>query len=206
MHSTNHLLFIDDLKLLAETDDALSHMTKEVIQFFDVVGLEINKEKSATNSEASADAAVMLEGKDGYKYLGIIEVNRSRQSRESYTKLQSALYTRVKHLCNTRLNGKNLIKAINEHAINLINYYVGLLRLKPKDYAALNKRVRAILTYQGVHLQTDYLERLYLPRDEMGRGLHNIEMRSEQMLFQFSTYLQTNAPGSTRLKQNVIAI
>ncbi|KAI5170413.1 hypothetical protein PAEPH01_1411, partial [Pancytospora epiphaga] len=41
-------------------------------------------------------------------------------------------------------------------------------------------------------------ERLYLPRDEMGRGLHNIEMRSEQMLLQFSTYLQANAPGSTR--------
>ncbi|KAI5173816.1 hypothetical protein PAEPH01_2040 [Pancytospora epiphaga] len=77
MHSTNHLLFINDLKLLVETDDALSLMTKEVIQFFDVVGLEINKEKSATNSEASADAAVMLEGKDGYKYLGIIEDNKS---------------------------------------------------------------------------------------------------------------------------------
>ncbi|KAI5172599.1 hypothetical protein PAEPH01_1775 [Pancytospora epiphaga] len=32
----------------------------------------------------------------------------------------------------------------------------------------------------------------------MGQGLHNIEMRSEQMLLQFSTYLQANAPGSTR--------
>ncbi|KAI5169670.1 hypothetical protein PAEPH01_0903 [Pancytospora epiphaga] len=64
----------------------------------------------------------------------------------------------------------------------------------------------ARLTYQGLHLQPACLERLYLPRDEMGRGLHNIEMRSEQMLPQFSTYLQANAPGSTRLKQNVIAI
>ncbi|KAI5169770.1 hypothetical protein PAEPH01_0985 [Pancytospora epiphaga] len=32
----------------------------------------------------------------------------------------------------------------------------------------------------------------------MGRGLHNIEMRSEQILHQFSTYLQANVPGSTR--------
>ncbi|KAI5182502.1 hypothetical protein PAEPH01_2895, partial [Pancytospora epiphaga] len=48
----------------------------------------------------------MLEGKDGYKYLEIIKVNRSSQNRESYTKLRSALYTQVKHLCNTRLNGK----------------------------------------------------------------------------------------------------
>ncbi|KAI5176556.1 hypothetical protein PAEPH01_2356 [Pancytospora epiphaga] len=125
----------------------------------------------------------MLKGKDGYKYLGIIEDNRSRQSRESYTKLPSVLYVRVEHLCDTRLNGKNLIKAINKHAINLINYYVGLLRLKPEDYAALDKGVRAIFTYQGIHLQPACLERLYLPRDEMGRGLHNIEMRSEQMLF-----------------------
>ncbi|KAI5169305.1 hypothetical protein PAEPH01_0597 [Pancytospora epiphaga] len=76
--------------------------------------------------------------------------------------------------------------------MNLINYYVGLLTLEPEDYAALDKGVRAILTYQGIHLQPACLERLYLPRDEMGRGLHNIEMRSEQMLLQFSTYLQAN--------------
>ncbi|KAI5169874.1 hypothetical protein PAEPH01_1063 [Pancytospora epiphaga] len=72
--------------------------------------------------------------------------------------------------------------------------------------AALDKGVRAILTYQGLHLHPACLERLYLPRDEVGRGLHNIEMRSEQILLQFSTYLQADAPGSTRLKQNVIGI
>ncbi|KAI5168494.1 hypothetical protein PAEPH01_0182 [Pancytospora epiphaga] len=79
-----------------------------------------------------------------------------------------------------------------------MNYYVGVLKLKPKDYATLDKGVRAILTYQGIYLQPACLERLYMSRDEMKRGLHNIKMRGEQMLPRFSTYLQAKAPGSTR--------
>ncbi|KAI4293483.1 hypothetical protein PAPHI01_2757, partial [Pancytospora philotis] len=198
MHATNHLLFVDDLKLLAESDSTLASMTAETQRFFDVVGLEVNREKSATNSGACAEAAVFLEGKDGYKYLGVIEDNRSRPSRESYEKLQTELYARVERLCKTKLNGKNLMKAINEHGVNLINYYVGLLRLEPKDYVELDSGVRRILSGHGIHLQPACLERLYLPRTELGRGLHNIEMRSEQMLLQLSAYLAAKAPISTR--------
>ncbi|KAI5171460.1 hypothetical protein PAEPH01_1644 [Pancytospora epiphaga] len=60
------------------------------------------------------------------------------------------------------------------------------------------EQIHFILEHDFINPQPACLERLYLPRDEMGRGLHNIEMRSEQMLLQFSTYLQANAPGSTR--------
>ncbi|KAI5168774.1 hypothetical protein PAEPH01_0407 [Pancytospora epiphaga] len=62
-HSIKYLLTINDLKLLSEADDALSLITKKIIQFFDVVNLEINKNKSATNFQASADTVLMLEGK-----------------------------------------------------------------------------------------------------------------------------------------------
>ncbi|KAI5171264.1 hypothetical protein PAEPH01_1607 [Pancytospora epiphaga] len=34
----------------------------------------------------------------------------------------------------------------------------------------------------GMHKQPACKERLYLPRDEMGRGLHSVEHRSELML------------------------
>ncbi|TBU10710.1 reverse transcriptase, partial [Hamiltosporidium tvaerminnensis] len=43
-HSTNHLLFIDDLKLLAKDSSTLSAMTGEAKEFLEVIGLEINKE------------------------------------------------------------------------------------------------------------------------------------------------------------------
>ncbi|TBT98549.1 hypothetical protein CWI39_2383p0010, partial [Hamiltosporidium magnivora] len=59
-YSTNHLLFIDDLKLLAKDSSTL----------------KINKEKSATNDTCCEDTATFLEGVNVYKYLGIIEDSR----------------------------------------------------------------------------------------------------------------------------------
>ncbi|KAK1350964.1 hypothetical protein LUQ84_000237 [Hamiltosporidium tvaerminnensis] len=50
-HATNHLLFIDDLKLLAEDGQTLEDMTEEVKKFRNNIGLKINTEKSATNDQ-----------------------------------------------------------------------------------------------------------------------------------------------------------
>ncbi|KAI5169126.1 hypothetical protein PAEPH01_0458 [Pancytospora epiphaga] len=80
MHSTNHLLFIEYLKLLINIDDILCLIAKEVVKFFDVLDLEINKDKVSVNSQASADAVVMLEDKDGYQQFKIIRDNGSYQS------------------------------------------------------------------------------------------------------------------------------
>jgi len=51
-HSTNHLLFIDDLKLLATSGDNLKAMVEESKKFFKTIGLEVNAAKSATNEES----------------------------------------------------------------------------------------------------------------------------------------------------------
>ena len=72
-HTTNHLLFIDDLKLLAESENILTQMAEETQRFFKAVGLEMNKDKSATNTLECQEVATLLEGTQGYKYLGIIE-------------------------------------------------------------------------------------------------------------------------------------
>ncbi|KAK1348888.1 hypothetical protein LUQ84_002032 [Hamiltosporidium tvaerminnensis] len=44
-HSTNHLVFIDDLKLLAKDGTTLEKMTEEVKMFMKNIGLEINRVK-----------------------------------------------------------------------------------------------------------------------------------------------------------------
>ncbi|TBU10851.1 reverse transcriptase [Hamiltosporidium tvaerminnensis] len=157
-HSTNHLLFIDDLKLLAKDSSTLK-----------VIGLEINKDKSATNDTCCEDTATLLEGVSVYKYLGIIEDSRGIPTRA--------------HL--KKLNVKNLFSAINQHAISLINYHIGVLRLEPADFSKLDDVVRAVL-------------RLYLPRTELGRGLHSVELRSEHMLLQLLDCLEKRIEISTR--------
>ncbi|TBU09321.1 hypothetical protein CWI38_2161p0010, partial [Hamiltosporidium tvaerminnensis] len=65
--STNQILFFDDLKLLAKDSSTLSAMTGEAKEFLKVIGLEINKAKSATKDTCCVSV---------FKYLGIIEDNR----------------------------------------------------------------------------------------------------------------------------------
>ncbi|TBU08033.1 reverse transcriptase [Hamiltosporidium tvaerminnensis] len=181
-HSTNHLLFIDDLKLFAKDGSTL--------RIFKKIGLEINKEKSDTDDTCCYDTATLLEGVSVYKYLGIIEDCRGIPTRSAFEEVQSKLISRVERLCHTRLNAKNLFSAINQHAISLINYYIGVLRLEPADFSKLDDAVLAVLVKNMIHLRPGCKKRLYLPRTELGRGLHSVELRSEHMLLQLLDCLE----------------
>lgn len=72
MHITNQLLFIDDLKLLAESDEELQWKMNETKFFFAAIWLEMDKPKSATNSKGCEPDATLLEGKASYEYMWII--------------------------------------------------------------------------------------------------------------------------------------
>ena len=108
------------------------------------------------------------------------------------------MYQRAKRLCNTNLNAKNLFKALNEHALSLMNYYIGVLKIEPEEFANIDHEIRQILIKFKVHMQPANKERLYLPRSEMGRGLNNIEMKSENMLLQLKLTLEEYKNTSTR--------
>ncbi len=157
-------------------------MNEETKKFFKAVGLEVNREKSATNCSGCEDDAVLLEGSQGYKYLGITEDPSSTIKRETFEKVKTEIIKRTEKLCMTKLSGKNMFKAINEHAISVINYHIGLLKLEPADFRSLDFEIRQVLIRHHIHLQPACKERLYLPRNEMGRGLTCIEHRSESML------------------------
>ncbi|XP_076384682.1 uncharacterized protein LOC143263815 [Megalopta genalis] len=122
--------------------------TFETKKFFKTIGLEVNQEKSATNSERCEQDAVKSEGTQGYKYLGITEDATSAVKKETFEKVKAEVLKRTETICKTKLNGKNMIKVINEYAIS-----------------------------------PACKERLYFPRTEIGRGLINVEHRSEYMLF-----------------------
>ncbi|KAI4290877.1 hypothetical protein PAPHI01_0151 [Pancytospora philotis] len=197
-HSINHLLFMDDLKLFATSEDNLAKLADEMRAFFQAIGLEMNREKSATNSAVCEGFAELLEGAAGYKYLGIIEDKTGVPKRECFEKVRAELLARVERLCKTRLNARHLFHAINEHALSLTNYYVGVLRLEPRDFEELDHAVRQCLSRHGLHAQPACKERLYLPRAQLGRGLHCLAFRSELMLTQLSSTLQASFEASTR--------
>jgi hypothetical protein len=152
MYVTNHLLFVDDLKLMAESDDVLKQLMEETKEFFRVIGLEMNKDKSATNTTACAEDATLLEGIQSYKYLGITETACSSISKETFIKVRDEIINRTKRLCESKLNSKNLFKGINEHAISVINYHVGALKLEPSEYSKLDDNIRKVLMDYKIYL------------------------------------------------------
>ena len=94
----------------------------EVKNFFNTIGLEMNKEKSASNSLICKEECNILSSNECYKYLGICENSKSEVSEVTLLKIKKEIYNRTEKLCKTKLNAKNLIKSINEYALSVMNY------------------------------------------------------------------------------------
>ncbi|MGL5690654.1 MAG: hypothetical protein ACRDD8_07515, partial [Bacteroidales bacterium] len=58
--------------------------------------------------------------------------------------------------------------------------------------------IRNVLVEKGIHLQPSNTQRLYLNRDELGRGLCNVEQKSESMLLQLKKTLDSTKNSSLR--------
>ncbi|TBU11402.1 hypothetical protein CWI38_1225p0010, partial [Hamiltosporidium tvaerminnensis] len=93
---------------------------------------------------------------------------------------------------------KDLIKNKYSYPYFRINYHIGVLRLEPADFSKLDDAVRAVLVKNKIHLRPGCKERLYLPRTELGRDLHSVELRSEHMLLQLLDCLEKSKEISTR--------
>jgi hypothetical protein len=199
-YTCNHLLFIDDLKLFSSTEDSLKSMVDETKTFFKTVGLEMNVEKSATNSKLCENDAKLLGSCEGYKYLGITESKESKNVAEIFEIIVKSIESRVESLCKTNLNSRNLIRAVNEFAISQINYYVGIVDIEPEQFRSIDCSIRRIFIRHHVHQQPACKERLYLPRDELGRGLNSVEFKSERMLLQLLKTLESNQETILRRK------
>ena len=159
-------------------------MTEETKVFFKTVGLEMNKDKSATNTKVCSEETRLLDKHEGYKYLGLTESAEGRSLEENVEVIMKEMERRVALLAGTKLNARNSIVAINQHALSLINYYIGILNIEPNKYKEFDDIVRSILIKYHIHHQPACKERLYLPRKELGRGLTNTEFKSERMLLQ----------------------
>ena len=59
--------------------------------------------------------------------------------------------------------------------MSVINYYISVINIDPEEFEKLDKEVRNILTKHKLHFKPSWKESLYLPRDQLGKGLCNIK-------------------------------
>lgn len=184
----NHRLYIDDLKLYAANEEQLKKQLRIVASFSESIGMKMGVDKCAVvhvkrgRIQEGAGQRVMddiiipqLGTEESYKYLGVQQA-LDIKSAEMKKVFRERLFCRMKKVVQSKLNLRSMFEAINIWAIPCIAYSFGVIRWTNAGLKDMDKKVRAILTTHGIHHPRSSVNRLYIPRNEGGRGLLNLEI------------------------------
>ena len=120
----NHLLFMDDLKLYAKSERGLDSLVQTVHVFSSDIGMEFGVKKCAmlvmrrgrlVRSEGivlpDENEIRVIGENDSYKYLGVLEADQIKREEMKET-LTMEYKRRVRKVLQSKLNGRNMVKAI----------------------------------------------------------------------------------------------
>ena len=136
----NHLLFMDDLKVYGKNQNQVDTLVQTIrvvttdmqMEFgINKCAMHIMKRGRLTHSEGitlpdNLQIRGMKEDDDGYKYLGVLEVEGIKHL-EMKELVRKEYFSRVKKILKSKLNGGNTIKAINSRAVSIIRYGAGIV-------------------------------------------------------------------------------
>ena len=200
----SHLLYMDDLKLYAKTSAELESLLNTVRIFSNDISMEFGLEKCATltmnRGKLSQTDGIELPQvgtmkglglEDSYKYLGILEADDIKHAQ--IKKKTSAEYIkRMRKVLKSKLNGGNTIKAINTWAVPVIRYTAGIVDWTRAELDDLDRKTRKVMTANhALHPQSD-VDRLYLSRQQGGRGLQQIHQVVTEEILTLKEYVNNS--------------
>ncbi|XP_078050794.1 uncharacterized protein LOC144477179 [Augochlora pura] len=202
-HKINHLLYMDDIKLYGSNTTHITGILKIVENITTDIGMEfgmnkckqlhIEKGRWITEDEPiTLNNQILdnLEQNETYKYLGF-----QQNTRINHTQIKSHLkkqYTqRLQTLLKTKLNSKNLFKAINTYAIPILTYSFGIIKWSNTDLENMNITTRTQLTkYRNLHPNANK-DRITIARDRGGRGLIDIHILHAKQIKSLRKYFHS---------------
>ena len=197
----NHLLFMDDLKLFADSDQNLTKLVDEVSKFSKDIKMEFGLDKcskctirkgkkvAAMNIQVDEDSHIEDLAEDTtYKYLGI-EENATIEHKKMREKIKKEYLSRLKRICKSYLTPKNKITAVNQLAIPVVTYGFGIVDWPQGDLNYLDIKTRKILTRNKVIYRNQCMDRMYIPRKEGGLGLTEISQAFRSTIVSLGQYL-----------------
>ena len=218
----NHRLYMDDLKLYANSRENLQHLLEVTEKFSTDINMSFGIAKCGSldivngvrqhmqGIELPSGNTIPEVEDGGYKYLGILEVDVILHQ-EMKTKVKIEYIRRVKRLLSSSLHGKNLVTAINTWAIPVIRYGAGILDWTATEAKGLDMMTRKILRRGFIKSNSD-IDRLYVSRKLGGRGLQRIEdviVKEETGLVSFfsnSTDTKIRALHTAMVKEDMLNI
>ena len=188
----SHLLYMDDLKLYGRTKDEIDTMTKCTFNISKDIGMEFGITKCASmvmkhgkiqnSTGISLPNGQMVPGlktTDTYKYLGMLEADTIKQA-EMKLKVKQEYIKRVRKVLSSDLDAGNTVTAINVWAVAAFRYSAVILDWNKTELKEIDVKTRKLLTMYKAHHPKASVARLYLPREDGGRGLKSIEQIVEE--------------------------
>lgn len=210
----NHLIYMDDLKIYSNNKNNLKTMIDSTEIFTRDIGMSFGLDKcnvlhlkAGRRDEHQGQGHILLSGEqfehlktgESYKYLGVQETGKINHN-EIRQQIQKEYFRRIKCITNSHLNSRNLMRAINSYAVPVLLYSFGIINYKASDLKSIDTKTRKLLSINKSHHQKADVERLYLPIEEGGRGLLNIETMYKTQIIKYETYLEA---GNDHLIQTI---
>ena len=163
----NHLLFMDDQKLFAKIEDKIDSLVNTVRIFSEDIKMEFVLPKCGVLI-MKGGKVVKSEGismPDGYKYLGILEADGVKHE-EMKDQIKEEYIRRVRNILKSKLNGGNIISAINSRAVSIVRYGAGIINWTKMEFEELERKTRKLMTIYGAQYTKADVDRLCLQRCE----------------------------------------
>jgi hypothetical protein len=105
----------------------------------------------------------------------IKEENFDIQHKIEKEKLKKEYLRRLRLVLGKELNAKNKIQAIGTLAVPILRYSFGIVNWNQEELQKLDRKTRKLLTIHGQHHPKADVDRLYVPRNQGGRGVMQLE-------------------------------
>ena len=178
---------MDDLKLYGTSDNQLTGLINTVKNVSDDIKMEFVLYKCAKASfkrgkKVAAEGIQLndnhviqgLDQAETYKYLGM-EEGEGVQHHKIKVKIRKGYKRRIKLVLKSELNARNKIAAINTLAIPVILYSYGVIDWKLDEIQDLDRMTWKQLCMNWMLAKKADVDRIYLPCQEGGRSLMNLE-------------------------------
>ena len=185
--SRTHSLFIDDLKQYQESHEIMKEVNEITVQ--------ANLDTGACYGVAMCAEIVFGRGKmvrgeglpvleermktmdpdenEVYKFLGVEQVD-GMKTKNVFERVKNEVKKRTKMLVETKLNDANLIRAMNEKVIPVAAYPMNVCQFNKGELMELDQVVKRELRSRNMLGRQGSDERLYLKREDGGRGLKSM--------------------------------
>ena len=179
-----HLLFVDDLKLYAKSENKISVVKKKVKEMYEDIGMPWGLEKCASLHivrgkvskgedlliEANGSISVM-ESSDKYKFLGKYE---NFEQLDMFT-FQKEYLRRLNIIWSSPLSVPRKLTASTVFAMPSLEYFMGTSDWLIADIQNLDRKSRKVVEmHKGKHI-SESTALLYLPQKCSGRGFKSVE-------------------------------